>query len=47
MSIVGSPMWSLLQLVISKVGAPVSDETGLTGTYDAQLRWSNEVGWGG
>ena len=39
----GAPIWSLLQLVISKVGAPVSDETGLTGTYDFQLRWSNEV----
>jgi uncharacterized protein (TIGR03435 family) len=43
MSAVGAPAWSLLQLVISKVGAPVSDETGLTGTYDFQLRWSNEV----
>ena len=39
----GAPIWSLLQLVIGKVGAPVSDETGLTGTYDLQLRWSNEV----
>lgn len=39
----GAPIWSLLQLVISKAGAPVSDETGLTGTYDFQLRWSNEV----
>ena len=39
----GAPIWSLLQLVISKVGAPVSDETGLTGTYDFQLKWSNEV----
>jgi uncharacterized protein (TIGR03435 family) len=39
----GAPIWSLLQLVISKVGAPVSDETGLAGTYDLRLRWSNEV----
>jgi uncharacterized protein (TIGR03435 family) len=39
----GARIWSLLQLVISKAGAPVSDETGLTGTYDFQLRWSNEV----
>lgn len=39
----GAPLWSLLQLVISKVGAPVSDETGLAGAYDFQLRWSNEV----
>ena len=43
MSTVGAPIWNLLQLVISKVGAPVSDETGLTGTYDFQLRWSNDV----
>lgn len=43
MTAVGSPMWSLLQLVISRVGAPVSDETQLTGTFDVELRWSNEV----
>lgn len=43
MSAVGAPVWNLLQLVIGKVGAPVSDETGLTGTYDFQLKWSNEV----
>ena len=43
MTAVGSPMWSLLQLVIARVGAPVSDETGLTGTYDVTLRWSNEL----
>jgi uncharacterized protein (TIGR03435 family) len=40
---VGVPMWSLLQFVISMVNAPVSDETMLTGTYDLELRWSNEV----
>ena len=39
----GTPIWSLLQLVIAKVGAPVSDETGLAGTYDFRLRWSNDV----
>jgi uncharacterized protein (TIGR03435 family) len=43
MRAVGSPVWSLLQLVISKVNAPVSDETMLTGTYDFELRWSDEV----
>ena len=43
MTAVGSPIWSLLQVVIAKVGAPVSDETGLTGAYDFQLRWSNDV----
>ena len=40
---VGTPIWSLLQLVISQVGAPVSDETQLTGPFDFDLRWSNEV----
>ena len=43
MTAVGTPIWSLVQLVISKAGAPVSDETGLTGTYDFQLQWSNDV----
>jgi uncharacterized protein (TIGR03435 family) len=40
---VGVPIWSVLQVVISQVGAPVSDETQLTGTFDLDLRWSNEV----
>jgi uncharacterized protein (TIGR03435 family) len=43
MRMVGAPMWSLLQVVISHVGAPVSDETQLGGTYDFELRWSNEL----
>ncbi|HLG55313.1 MAG TPA: TIGR03435 family protein [Vicinamibacterales bacterium] len=43
MRAVGSPMWSVVQLVISKVGAPVSDETGLAGPYDVELRWSDEL----
>ena len=43
MTAAGSPIWSLVQAVIAKVGAPVSDETGLDGPYDYQLRWSNEV----
>ena len=43
MTAVGTPMWSLLQTVVAKVGAPVSDDTGLDGPYDFQLRWSNEV----
>jgi uncharacterized protein (TIGR03435 family) len=43
MTAVGTPIWSLLQLVISKASAPVSDETGMTGTYDFQLQWSNDV----
>jgi uncharacterized protein (TIGR03435 family) len=43
MTTYGAPIWNLLQLVIAKAGAPVSDETGLTGTYDLRLRWSNDV----
>jgi uncharacterized protein (TIGR03435 family) len=43
MQTVGAPMWNLLQFVISMVNAPVNDETMLTGTYDFELRWSNEV----
>ena len=43
MKAVGVPIWSVLQLVISHVGAPVSDDTQLTGTFDVDLRWSNEV----
>jgi uncharacterized protein (TIGR03435 family) len=43
MTAVGTPIWSLLQMVIAKTGAPVSDETGLSGPYDFQLRWSNDV----
>jgi uncharacterized protein (TIGR03435 family) len=39
----GAPMWNLLQVVVSMVGAPVNDETGLTATYDMSLRWTNEV----
>ncbi len=39
----GAPIWNLVQLIISHVGAPVSDETGMTGTYDFDLQWSNEL----
>jgi uncharacterized protein (TIGR03435 family) len=42
MKVVGSPIWSLLQEAIAVVGAPVADETGLAGTYDFELRWSQE-----
>jgi uncharacterized protein (TIGR03435 family) len=29
--------------VISRADGPVADETGLTGTYDIELKWSNDV----
>jgi uncharacterized protein (TIGR03435 family) len=38
-----SPIWGLIQLVIGRVGAPVSDETQLVGTFDVDLSWSNDV----
>ena len=43
MKAVGSPMWILLQEVIAVAGAPVDDATGLAGTYDFELQWSNEL----
>jgi uncharacterized protein (TIGR03435 family) len=43
MKAVGAQMSRLLQLVIGQVGAPVSDETKLTGTFDFDIQWSNEV----
>jgi uncharacterized protein (TIGR03435 family) len=43
MQATGAPLRSLLQLVIGHVGAPVSDETGLTGTYDFNLEWTDEL----
>lgn len=41
--LVSNRLAMLLQIVVSKVGAPVSDETALTGLYDIDLHWSNEV----
>ena len=37
----GAPIWNLLQAATAVTGAPVSDQTGLTGTYDFELRWCN------
>jgi uncharacterized protein (TIGR03435 family) len=39
---VGAPIWNLLQEAIGVTGAPVADETGLTGTHDFELRWARE-----
>jgi uncharacterized protein (TIGR03435 family) len=41
--VTGAPMWSLLQLIIGRADGPVTDETGLTATYDIELKWSNDV----
>jgi uncharacterized protein (TIGR03435 family) len=43
MKAVGAQMWSLLQVLIAQVGAPVSDETALTGTFDFEIEWSDDV----
>lgn len=40
---VGTPIWSLLQVVIAQVRAPVSDDTQLSGPFDFDLHWSNEI----
>ena len=42
-TLIGNPMAMLLQVVVNKVTAPVSDETGLIGRYDIDMQWSNEV----
>jgi uncharacterized protein (TIGR03435 family) len=41
--ITGAHVWSLVQLVLGHANGPVTDETGLTGTYDMELKWSNDV----
>jgi uncharacterized protein (TIGR03435 family) len=40
---VGYPIRRLLLEVVNAMGAPASDETGLTGTFDIDLRWSTDV----
>lgn len=39
----GAPMWTLVQQLVAAVNGPVVDETGLSGTYDIDLRWSNDA----
>ena len=39
----GVPMWSLIQQLVVTVNGPVTDETGLSGPYDIDLRWSNDA----
>jgi uncharacterized protein (TIGR03435 family) len=38
----GAPIWSVLQVIVGAISAPVTDETHLTGTYDIDLHWSND-----
>ena len=41
--LIGTTPATIVQIVVNTVRAPVSDETGLTGRYDVDLHWSNEV----
>lgn len=41
--IAGASMWTLVQRLVPELNAPVLDETGLTGTYDLNLRWSADA----
>jgi uncharacterized protein (TIGR03435 family) len=41
--LVGVPIWTVLQIVVNQVHAPVDDDTQLTGTFDADLEWSTDV----
>ncbi len=38
----GAPLRPVLEEAIGVTGAPVSDETGLTGTYDIEMTWARE-----
>ena len=42
-SVAGAPVWSLIQELVVALNAPVVDETGLSGTYDFNLRWSPDA----
>jgi uncharacterized protein (TIGR03435 family) len=39
----GVTIWSLVQQLVVMVNGPVVDETGLSGAYDIDLRWSNDA----
>jgi uncharacterized protein (TIGR03435 family) len=43
MAAIGMPISTVSQLLVSRVHAPITDETALTGTFDVELRWSDEV----
>jgi uncharacterized protein (TIGR03435 family) len=39
----GAPIWSLVQVLVAHVSAPVTDETQLTDTYDIDFQWSPDA----
>jgi uncharacterized protein (TIGR03435 family) len=40
---VGAQVWSLLEVIIGQLDAPVIDDTTLSGPFDFDVRWSNDV----
>jgi len=43
MKAVGVPLYQLVQTITNQVGAPVIDDTQLTGPFDIELTWSTDV----
>jgi len=43
MKSIGQPIQRIVQTVVGAIGAPVTDDTGLTGTFDIDLRWTTDV----
>ena len=39
----GVSTWNLLLVLAAEIGAPIVDNTQLTGTFDVDLRWSTEM----
>lgn len=43
MKVNGGSIWSLVNLLVGRLGAPVIDETKLTGAFDIDFRWSPDI----
>jgi uncharacterized protein (TIGR03435 family) len=43
MTVNGGPIWTVVNVLVSHLGAPVIDETKLTGPFDIDLRWSPDM----